>query len=502
MLIYTMNFTRFLAVLAGLAAVSLARVQAEENLWPIRVAQTDDAGNVISWEAAGPLLFKKPAAQAGTVAGFRPFFAQWRTAAGDVAETNVLYPLFTYRTDGETYRWSVLQLINRSGDRAEREAQLLPALSYDTFDVWPFWFSRDTGDPATTYRALFPIGGEIQSRFGYDRINFVVFPLYSRTEKKGAVATSTPWPFLKITRGTEEGVAVWPLFGRLEKPGRFERQFYLWPLGWNNTIQPSDEAPAGTAPRREVGVLPFYTRETAPGLRNENYLWPFFGYTDRTEPYRYRETRYFWPFLVQGRGDDRYVNRFGPFYTHSLVKGTDKKWFLWPVYREKKWTDPGIAQTQRQVLYFIYRSTEQRSTTNPNAAPAEKAHLWPLFSAWDNGAGRQQFQFPSPLAVFFPDNERVQTSWAPLFSLYRYDRRSIEDVRHEALWGLVTWKRALQHREFHLGPLFSMNQRGGEKRFAIGNGLVALQRSSSEGRWRLFWFDFPSKANKVRATSR
>ncbi|HYD85579.1 MAG TPA: hypothetical protein VEA63_16040, partial [Opitutus sp.] len=170
-----MNFARFLAALTGLAAVLLPRVHAEDNAWPVRVAQTDDAGNVTSWEAAGPLFFQKPAANAGTVAGFRPFFAQWKTAGGEVAETNVLYPLFAYRTDGETYRWSVLQLINRSGDRAERKAELLPALSYDTFDVWPFWFSRDTRDPTTSYRALFPIHGEILNRLGYDRIRFTLF---------------------------------------------------------------------------------------------------------------------------------------------------------------------------------------------------------------------------------------------------------------------------------------------------------------------------------------
>src|SRR5690606_8913447 len=126
-----------------------------------------------------------------------------------------------------------------------------------------------------------------------------------------------------------------------------------------------------------------------------------FGYTDRTQPHRYHETRYFWPFLVRGRGDDRFVNRFGPFYTHSVIKDVEKTWVLWPVYREKKWTDPGVAQIQRQVLYFIYRSTEQHSTTNPAAAPAQKTHLWPLVSYWDNGAGRQQLQFPSPLEVFF-----------------------------------------------------------------------------------------------------
>jgi hypothetical protein len=38
------------------------------------------------------------------------------------------------------------------------------------------------------------------------------------------------------------------------------------------------------------------------------------------------------------------------------------------------------------------------------------------------------------------------------------------------------------------------------KRVAIGNGLFGARRVAGSG-WRLFWFDFPSKANKLRASS-
>lgn len=500
---YTMHLLRLLAVLTGIAAASTVCVHAEENVWPFYVAQTDAAERVTSWQAVGPLVFEKPAASGGTVSGFRPFFAEWRNDDDTLRERNFLYPLFIYRVDSERYRWSILQLVNRSGHRADSTAARLPTLTHETFDIWPFWFSRKTGSPESSYRALFPLHGTIKSRFGYEQIDFTLFPFYARTERKGTVATSTPWPFLKITRGAESGFALWPLYGQLEKTDAFERRFYLWPLGWNNTRQLADDdtgEPAGQ--RREVGFLPFYTRETAPGFINENYLWPFFGYTDRTTPVRYQETRYFWPFLVRGRGDQKTVDRYGPFYTHSNVKGVDKTWVLWPAYREKSWTESDLSHTQRQLFYFIYRSTEQRSAANPAAAPASKTHYWPFLSVWDNGAGREQVQFPSPLEVFFPDNERVRVSWSPLFALYRYDQRAPGATHHEFLWGLVSRRTGPALREFHLGPLFSMKERDGEKRYAIGNGLVAWQRAEPGGRWRFFWFDFPGKANKVRASSR
>lgn len=495
-----MNLLRT-TLLLGVLAARVAHASTEENFWPARVNQLDDAGHVVSWQAVGPLVFEKPSVDPGTVSGLRPLLAQWRTPAGELRETNVLYPVFTYRTDGETYRWSVLNLINRSGDRPGRAAIRPPALTYETFDVWPLWFSKTTGSPDSSYRALFPIAGTIKDRFGSDRINWTLFPLYLRTQKNDVVTTSTPWPFLKVTRGSERGFALWPLYGTREKAGAFHRQFFLWPLGWNNTVQPGPDASTGTPPRREVGLLPFYSKETSAGFVNENFVWPFFGYTDRTQPVHYHETRYFWPFLVQGRGDGRQVNRFGPFYTHSENKGVEKTWVLWPLYREKNWEDHGLAQTQRQLLYFVWRSMEQRSLTNPHAAPAERSTLWPLYSAWDNGAGRQQLQFPSPLDMFFPDNERIRTSWSPLFSIYRFDQAAPGVTHHEWFWGLLSSRRAPGRSEFHLGPLFSVETKDDARRVALGHGLFGFRRTAESG-WRVFWFDFSRKANKLNATSR
>ena len=488
---------------AGLAIANVSvesSLAAEDNFWPVKVTQKDAAGSVVSWQAAGPLLFEKPGPDAGTVSGFRPFYTHWRNAEGATREVDVLYPVFTYRTDGGYYRWSVLQLINRSADRSRASIESLPALRHETFDVWPFWFSRNTGSPESSYRGLLPVHGTIKDRFGYDKLNWTIFPLYVRLEKRGAVTHATPWPFIKTTRGTEHGFAFWPLFGWRTKPEVFERQFYLWPLGWNNTIQPPAEAAAGTPARREVGFLPFYSRETGPGFINENYLWPFFGYTDRTQPVQYQETRYFWPFLVRGHGVERDVIRYGPFYTHSVTKGIDKTWIMWPVYREKRFNDAGIVHRQRQVFYFLYHSLQQQSLTNPSAAPAEKSHLWPLYSTWDNGAGRRQLQFPSPLELFFPDNERVRQSWSPLFALYRHDQRAPGFVRDQALWGLLSWTRTPERGEFHLGPLLSVKTDSNEKRVAFGNGLIGFRRSPEKG-WRIFLFDFPSKANNVRESS-
>lgn len=489
------------AVLA--AAVLAVRADADEhNAWPAYVGQADGAGRVQSWMGLGPFLFSQPLAPAQRVAGFRPFYVTRRDLAGGESGMTVLYPLFYLRRYGPNYEWSILDLINHFGRRNGESVR--PATQEEDFDVWPFYFSSVTPDPQSSYRALWPVGGTLLHRFSRDRIDFVLWPLYLRTEKDGAVTTSTPWPIFATTHGAAQGWTLWPLYGEVDRPGAYHREFYLWPLGWNNTIQPAPDAPAGTAPRRETGFLPFYTSDRGPDVVTENYFYPFFGTTDRTAPFRDHVTRYFWPFLVQGRGDGRYINRWGPFYTHSIIKGYDKTWVIWPLWRQAHWEEEGVAQTKTQLYYFIYWSLEQRSLAHPAAAPARKLHVWPLLSFWDNGAGRRQWQAPSPLEVFFPHNDDVRASWTPFFSLIRHDQSAPGETRTSLLWDGITWEHsaARQHSEFHLGPLLAVIRSPREDRVAFLGGLFGWSHGPADRGGRLFGLEFspvnPTLASRSR----
>lgn len=455
----------------------------ESNRWPLAVEQSQPDGTVITGDYLGPFFFAYNQPGRPHQEGFRPFYL--RTQAPDRETSTVLYPFFVWETRAGYRSFTFFQLVNWN----RTAAPATPGDDIRRFDVWPFYFSRTTPDPATSYRALFPLGGVIKERFGKDRIQFAAFPLYARTEKSGQRITHAPWPFLSFIDGAgHHGFEFWPLYGHRARAGDYDRQFYLWPLIYKSARQLSEPTPTIS-----LGVLPFYTRDTAPGYRNENYLWPFFGYSRRTEPYHYSENRYFWPFLVQGRGDQRLVNRWAPFYTHSTIKGYDKTWLLWPVYRHATWSAHGVAQEKDQFLFFLYWSLTQRSLANPSAAPAHKTHLWPLLSAWDNGAGRQQWQVLSPLEVFFPQNDTVRQLYSPLFALYRYDRQDPQTVRHAWLWNAVTYRRAAANTEFHLGPVLGVTTTAQETRLSVGRGLFGLRRAPGQRLWRPFLFDFSAE---------
>jgi hypothetical protein len=197
---------------------------------------------------------------------------------------------------------------------------------------------------------------------------------------------------------------------------------------------------------------------------------------------------------MQAVGEDRYVNRWAPFYSHSVVKGYEKHWVAWPLLRSAQWTEEGVERTRRQFLYFVYWHEQQQIAGRRQSPTAELTHVWPLYSNWGNGAGRRQWQLFSPFEVFFPHNAKVRQTWSPLLALARHDRRPTGDSRTSLLWNAVTWeKRATEDREeFHLGPLLGVTRAGASKRISLGNGLFGFQRAA-DGSWRTFWLDFPGR---------
>jgi len=379
--------------------------------------------------------------QSESVTGVRPFYLEWWTQSPKPQrkEFTILYPLFFYRDYADTYQWSILDLIVHYGRKDG--APPTPETEPQTFDIWPLYFSRNTGDPATTYHALLPFGGTIQDKLFYVELKFVLFPLYLQSKRHDAVTSWTPWPFIRSTHGAETGFAIWPLFGWKVHPGEFNTHFYLWPLGWNDVNEALPDAPPGTGPTHQFGALPFYASTRSSDVQARNYFWPFFGWTDRKAPYVYHETRYFYPFLVQGRGEDHYRNRWGPFYTHSIIKDVDKVWAPWPLYHHLSWQDGDIAQNKTNIAFFLYLKQEQRKISNPRAAPAMKVHYWPFLSYWDNGNGLRQWQVLSPIEVFFPANAEMRESYSPLFALYRHELQPSGDTRSSLFWGAIKWSK-------------------------------------------------------------
>jgi hypothetical protein len=490
-----------LTLFVSLLGFGLIQLKAEEvNAFPGPVSFKSPGQNEITWNAFGPLLFNEPSAEKGRVIGFRPFFVQHVDGKGAHEETTLLYPIFYYRTYTDSYEWSLFKLINKTGHTENAPKDYLGFSS--TFDLWPVYFSESTGDPATSSCALFPIYGKLNGHLGLECAQFVLFPLYFNLKSEGSETTYLPWPFLRYTRGVEHGFSFWPLYGSIEKPGVYTHTFALWPFIYVNHHTPDERSLKGTKDSSEIGLLPFYSADKKPGYVNINYVWPLFGYSDRTSPVRYHETRYLWPFLVQGRGDEAYVNRFGPVYTHSIIKGLDKTWILWPLYRKEKWVDGDRVQEKTRILFFLASIDEQSSASQLDKEHAFKTTLWPLMSTWNNGAGRVQTQVFSPFEGLFADNPQMRHTWTPLFSVIRFDKASPSESRLSLFWNALTFAENSYAKttEFNIGPLLHVKLVNGLKKVAILSGLFSVTYDSLN-HFTLKGLDFSESKFNVNAVN-
>jgi hypothetical protein len=120
---------------------------------------------------------------------------------------------------------------------------------------------------------------------------------------------------------------------------------------------------------------------------------------------------------------------------------------------------------------------------------------------WDNGAGRRQWQFLSPLEVFFPNNDDMRRSWNPLFALVRHDRRRSGDTRTSVLWGAITWESGADPRDLAASSA-GVAGPSRARRFALFGGLLGWSRRSAADGGRLFALEFSPTTTTLSARAR
>ena len=352
---------------------------------------------------------------------------------------------------------------------------------------FPFYFYK-RGYGEDDYTAVWPLGGTIKNMFGRQRIDWCGWPLYVKTHKNGDTNQWFPFPILNKRGGATRGFAFYPLGGHFYNDKK-DLQYFLWPLGYDHRFYDKQHI--------KKGFLPFYAYEKSPRVKDLSIVWPFFGRRWEQDP-NYEEHRILWPLWVQGRGEQRMVNRWAPFYTHSeRTKGHyQKTWRLWPLLKEQSWIERDIDVQQQQVLYFlVWNQTQYAHHTGRFLG--KKSHFWPFFSSWNNGNGRKQLQILSPLSVFFPENPLVRDIYNPLFHLFRYEKDG-DVVRYSFLFNLFQEYRRLDTHELDLNwfLLFRFTKTPKGKSFSLLKGLFEYRKIEGRVSLRLFWL--PSRSPKQR----
>lgn len=351
---------------------------------------------------------------------------------------------------GESYDHFLVPLGDRHVRPDERVTRLLPVFRFKTDrdangnPRWQLlalpgilWSHDSTG---RIVRAVFPFGGVIENFATYDRIDFVLFPLFLRTVRGERVSYHFLFPIINYVdddRTDKQSGRIWPLVGAKHQGG-YDRYFWLWPFFHYH--HDGIHAPAQKQRRRWM-FWPFVGHQWGGTYSAWSVLWPFFGYARDTGSGFWAWDGP-WPlvrFQRPGTSKDvAYRSRVWPFYSYFEGDGLISRWILWPFFnqRSERYRD---GSRRGENLIPFWQSWERFDLTGNNTGSWRK--LWPLYQRFEDGAySRTALPALNPL-WHMPE---VDEHYAWIYELYT--RTQVVDVVRERSWGGL-WRRESDSHE-------------------------------------------------------
>jgi hypothetical protein len=394
----------------------------------------------------------------------------------DFSEFDFVYPIITYDRFGPEYRFQIFQLFAFAGGQSYTETNI------HRFTLFPIYFHQWSDIPERNYWALVPIYGNLKGRLFRDEIDFVAWPLYSKTRKRDVVTWNFPYPILHVRRGNGlKGWQFWPLYGTEHKDvgsrtnlwgetevvGGHDRYFVLWPFYFN-----SRSAIGTTNEVKQEALLPAYSVYRSPNRDSSTFFWPF-GIThtvDREK--KYDEWGTPWPLIVFTRGEGKYTSRVWPLFSEARTETLTSRWYLWPVYKLNAIHADPLDRRRTRILFYLYNDVSEKNTET--GAERQRRDLWPLFTWHRDLNGNTRLQVLSILEPILPNNKSIERNYSPLWALWRSQKNAHTGASSQSLlWNLYRRDRAPESKKFSL--LF---------------GLFQYQSSPDGSRWRVFYVPF------------
>jgi hypothetical protein len=410
-------------------------------------------------EAGGPFFYVQNETESGArTAAFVPIFSCYHDPSVESRETDLLYPLFTSVQYGEEWRWQFLQLISSAGGQQQN------GTNQDRFTLFPIYFQQRSKDTNQNYTAVFPIYGHLQNRFWRDRIFFVMFPIYSQTQKRDVVTDNYLFPIGSVSKGDGlHGWGVWPLYGKEQKivtlqtngfgdvstNGGHNHFFILWPL-----IISQDNGLGTTNAEMFRASIPFFVCSHTPNVDMTTALWPFFTRIDNREK-KYREWQVPWPFFIFARGEGKTTTRVFPLFQKSHNDTLESDFYLWPIYTFRRTHSDPLDFRRTRVVFYLYANIVEKNTKTDQEQ--RRLDMWPFFTWRHEFDGRERLQVLAPLEPILPNNRGVERNWSPLWSLWRAESNPKSGAEsHSLLWNLYRDEAAPAHKKVSL--LFGLFQ--------------------------------------------
>lgn len=419
-----------LALLATAAAEARGEVARPLDLWPFVVRDARSVAGVRATRVAGPFFESWERSDGETGWTLRPLLA--RRQMGERNEIEFLYPLGSLRRDDSGHRLRLTPFYDRS-ERNDNAGEENPARRKGWSFLTLFGGTTDDGD---RYLGLFPLGGVILERFGLERLDFWLFPLFARARyPSGFQRTWLLWPFLSWGSGGErELLKVWPIFGRDVREGEFERRYAAWPfLHWRR------ERIGSGAEHRVRLLLPLYGDRRAAHTRSRFVLGPLYLHAedDRNGA---TSTDLLWPLVRWARrpGPDGGVGarelRIEPLFQRRTTPGTTRTQLL---VGSIDWFSARRDTLRHSGLRLLFVNRFERLQDETLGLTRVRRQVFPLFRYGEDreggvvSAGRLTFPWLLPLG-----GEGWNRHLLGLTLLYE-GRWQEDETRSDWLWGLA-----------------------------------------------------------------
>jgi hypothetical protein len=353
----------------------------------------------------------------------RPLVIQDREAGGDTL-TRFLTPFGYVKNRGDEYVWQLTPITRyerhvTSDGQVEWTLLTLPGI---------YWSRRADG---RILRAWFPFGGVTESFLSYDRIEFVLFPLWTKTVRSGVTTHHYLWPFFAITTGVGGTCGhVWPFYGVSSYEGRYDKRYWLWPFFH---YQEDDLQLTPEKRERMWMCWPFFGRTTRGTSTSTTILWPFFGTASdpSTGFWAYDAP---WPFIERMEAPKDAVSRtrFWPLYSHYNGYGLDSKWYLWPIINIAHEEYEHSVKNSVYVIPFW----QHWKRVDDDAGVFRYEKLWPVYQREGREDSEKHFAFPALNPLW--RTPEIDEMYAWIWELWTRDQNH-EIVRERSWLGL--WRR-------------------------------------------------------------
>ncbi len=417
-----------------------------ENLWPIFQRNVYPYHDV-EVDVLGP-LFHYERSNNQTAFGLRPLF--YYRKKGDISILEFLFPLGKIKWGGK-----------------ESSHQLIPLWRHrEGRDFWlfPYFHGWEKGE---FFCGFFPIYGTILNRFGWERIEFILWPIYLREEAKNYTLTRILWPFFSFYTGDgATGLKFWPLFGSYEIGGKERTTFFLWPF----FIFQEKDLLLDQPSRRVIILFPLISTYNSKDLDSYTFLWPFFNYQKGKGINRFRQFDFPWPILRLKEGGEGHEFKAFPVFG-AKIWGKDRSCFLlWPIYKYAEFYTGKNTVFKKHSFFLINRF----STTYKNGVEVSRSfNIWPFFYYYTKNAYKENNSL-TLLPTRDTGFERLYAPFFHIFTLKKDGKRS----QYSFLWGFIRAGSNSFEKGISIAWIFDYRKSAdGDYFFSFLKGLLGFGRS-------------------------